>query len=663
METLGRPDWQSVVYERLATRYGEQERWQDAAHTWSTFVAENPLSAAAPEAQQALIAVLEDGKFPSDAAREKERYVMLFGASSAWREAQDEAVLAGIDPTLKSHIDGLANSSHVAVQERSKKQAVASEDYLVAARWYETSLQTFPDGKDAPRQLLLLGDLYMQAGDTRRAVATWRKLVDEHGDAPESRDGMYALILGLRTLHDQGQNGEHELSLRMLVDAQIGFAMDHREDPRAATVQAAAANDLFTLQDYGQAMTLASNLLESWPAADVNLRSTGLTILGHSRFETADFAGAEAAYGELLPLLAADRRPPVAEKLLAAVYRQGEIAEQAGDLDGAIGHYLRLSAIDPNAEITVRGAFDAVALKEKAGDTEGAAQLLASLRARHADHALLKDANVRLASMYEQSGDPVAAAAEMKRIADSDSDTEVRRQSRYRAGELYLAANDPRSATREFERYVRDHAEPAATRIEAMQQLAQIEAAAGNQKARKGWLSQLVQAHERTPSARSPRTTTLAAQARYELALDDRIAFDQVALRAPLAASLKQKSERLQKAVGSFEAVVNYQVQDVATAATFQIADLYKALAAAIVSSQRPSGLSAEELDEYNLLLEEQAYPFEEKAIEIHELNSQRSWDGVYDQWVEKSFAELKRMLPGRFDKQEQEVSDVRDIH
>jgi len=62
-------------------------------------------------------------------------------------------------------------------------------------------------------------------------------------------------------------------------------------------------------------------------------------------------------------------------------------------------------------------------------------------------------------------------------------------------------------------------------------------------------------------------------------------------------------------------------------------------------------------------LLEEQAYPFERKAIEIHELNSQRSWEGIYDQWVEKSFAELKRMLPGRFDKRELEVTDVREIH
>ncbi|MBM4203791.1 MAG: hypothetical protein FJ194_06525 [Gammaproteobacteria bacterium] len=130
-----------------------------------------------------------------------------------------------------------------------------------------------------------------------------------------------------------------------------------------------------------------------------------------SRFETGDFTGAEQAYKNLLPLLSADRRSPVTEKLLAAIYRQGEVAEEADETDVAIGHYLRLAAIDADNEIAVRGTFDAVALKEKGGDTEGAAQLLKDLRTRHANHALLKEANVHLASLYEQSGDSIQAAA------------------------------------------------------------------------------------------------------------------------------------------------------------------------------------------------------------------------------------------------------------
>jgi hypothetical protein len=51
--------------------------------------------------------------------------------------------------------------------------------------------------------------------------------------------------------------------------------------------------------------------------------------------------------------------------------------------------------------------------------------------------------------------------------------------------------------------------------------------------------------------------------------------------------------------------------------------------------------------------LEEQAYPFEEKAIHIHESNVERVAQGIYDQWVQKSFSKLKVLDPGRYAKSE----------
>ena len=52
-------------------------------------------------------------------------------------------------------------------------------------------------------------------------------------------------------------------------------------------------------------------------------------------------------------------------------------------------------------------------------------------------------------------------------------------------------------------------------------------------------------------------------------------------------------------------------------------------------------------------MLEEQAFPFEEKAIEVHEVNAQRVGQGIYDLWVKNSFAELSKLRPGRYAKVE----------
>jgi hypothetical protein len=52
-------------------------------------------------------------------------------------------------------------------------------------------------------------------------------------------------------------------------------------------------------------------------------------------------------------------------------------------------------------------------------------------------------------------------------------------------------------------------------------------------------------------------------------------------------------------------------------------------------------------------MLEEQAYPFEEKAIAVHETNAQRISAGVYNVWVRKSMEKLAELMPVRYAKPE----------
>ena len=99
------------------------------------------------------------------------------------------------------------------------------------------------------------------------------------------------------------------------------------------------------------------------------------------------------------------------------------------------------------------------------------------------------------------------------------------------------------------------------------------------------------------------------------------------------------------------------------TQASFRIGEIYAQLSRDLMDSQRPNGLDELELEQYEILLEEQAYPFEEKSIEIHQANAQRSWKGTYDQWVKRSFDALAKLLPGRYNKQETRLEVSHEIH
>ena len=103
----------------------------------------------------------------------------------------------------------------------------------------------------------------------------------------------------------------------------------------------------------------------------------------------------------------------------------------------------------------------------------------------------------------------------------------------------------------------------------------------------------------------------------------------------------------------AYQEVAAYAVASTTTAANYEMAELYHTLARDLMASERPKKLSADEREQYDSLLEEQAYPLEEQAIKLHELNSARTVDGVYDDSVQRSFKVLAEMKPGRYGKVE----------
>ena len=114
-----------------------------------------------------------------------------------------------------------------------------------------------------------------------------------------------------------------------------------------------------------------------------------------------------------------------------------------------------------------------------------------------------------------------------------------------------------------------------------------------------------------------------------------------------------QNAALIEEVLKAYASAADYGVAGVTTAATYQTAALYQDFGQALMNSQRPKKLSKAELEQYNVMLEEQAFPFEEKAIELHETNTRRAAAGVYDKAVKDSFSALAKLRPVRYGKAE----------
>jgi len=119
----------------------------------------------------------------------------------------------------------------------------------------------------------------------------------------------------------------------------------------------------------------------------------------------------------------------------------------------------------------------------------------------------------------------------------------------------------------------------------------------------------------------------------------------------------------MQNTIDAYTAAADYGVAEVTTAATFRLGEVYEVFADDLMTSERPPELDQAALEQYELLLEEQVFPFEEKAIDLYKVNTNRAADGVWDEWVQKSFERLAGLIPARYAKTERSEDVVTALY
>jgi tetratricopeptide (TPR) repeat protein len=328
---------------------------------------------------------------------------------------------------------------------------------------------------------------------------------------------------------------------------------------------------------------------------------------------------------------------------------------------GHFGRVAELSALPPGSAVRASAQYDAAAALIGLKDWEAAARALEDFRRQQPGHALQAEVAPKLALVYLELDRPAQAAAEFERVAAQSGQAELVRAALWQAAELrhkVAQGAAPRSAplataTKAFERYLQQYPQPLEPAIEARWKLAAL-SRQDHQAARAlAWTKEVQQADLAAGDARTARTRTLGGEATLALAEPVLEAYRKVALVEPLQRQLKLKKAKMEEVLRTYAAAAEVGVAGVTTAATFHTAALYQDFGRALIGSARPKKLSKAEVEQYNVMLEEQAFPFEERAIELHEANARRAGAGLYDEWVQASFAALAQLKPVRWGKAE----------
>ena len=516
-------------------------------------------------------------------------------------------------------------------------------------------------------------------------LKSWRQL---------QRKAAYASTVTVRKLltnyygDKTAKNLKYQQLIKQRNDLDKRFVIKYLKDNRALVIASQAIQYSFASEDYAAVNSFSDFILKHYHVNQQQLNKTSLAIKratklsakalkqiniasqlqAHSLYKQKRYQEAELAYDLAMNYVNKQQKTWIEIRNLIAscIYFQGQ-ALKVSQPQLAVQHFLRLGKVIPESSYRVTAEFDAANLLLAQQHWQQAVKVLLAFKQRYPKHQYSRSIPAKLAKSYTGLKQWDLAAEQLLIMVNTEPSNELRREAQYTAAEYYLKAGNKTKALSAFRTYAHTYPKPFAIAQEVRYKMSTFYQQSKEANKRYYWYRKILKFHvieQRKSLAQiTPRTIFLASSAAFSLGQAHQQSFKWVKLKAPLKTSLKRKQREMKKAIGYYQQVLAFKLANFVPHTTYNLAMLYQQLAQDVLNSERPANLDELALEEYDLVLEELAYPFEEKAIDIHASNTQRAWQNIYDQWVGKSFAALAKLSPALYDRKEHTPDVINAIY
>jgi tetratricopeptide (TPR) repeat protein len=709
----GKRAYEDSVYGNLGEFYFDKRRYADASAAYNAFVIRNPFHKMAPNFHMRVIEIHAAGGFPSLVLDAKKAFASTYGLKAEYWKHFDPAARPDVLANLKINLTDLANHYHACYQDK-RKVAEKPANFKEALHWYQEFLASFPKEKESPAINCQMADLLLENRSFGPAAVEYEKTAYGYPVHEKSAQAGYAAVYAYREHLAAVAAGDRDAVKREVIRCSLKFADAFPQHAKAAIVLGAAADDLYGMKAYEPALAAAGKLLQAFPDSDTEVIRAAWLVSGHSSYELQRYREAEADYLKVLALLPAEdkSREALVDNLAASIYKQGEQANAAQDYQAAADHFLRVGRMAPTSTIRATAEYDGAAALIQLKNWQKAAAVLKGFRKSFPGHELQPEVTKKLAYVYKENHQLSAAAQEYERIETESKDDAIRREALQIAAELHAKDGNRQRALEVYRRYVNCFPQPLELNLETRNKIAEILKTRNDRTAYLAELGQIVTIDAAAGSRRTDRMRYLAGKAALVLAENTYETFLAVKLVKPLEENMQKKKGLMKEAIDRFNSLIDYESGELTAAATFYLAEIYAHFSKALTTSERPEltfdyyivkpgdnlsaianrshsdvgriahannlnksslivagkklkiprGLYPEELEQYELALEDQAYPFEEKAIRVHESNLKLIARGVYNEWIDKSLQKLAVLMPARYDKREESAGIVTSL-
>ncbi|VAW87337.1 TPR domain protein, putative component of TonB system [hydrothermal vent metagenome] len=657
------PDFKHLypIHTHLSNIYLREERKNDAVTTLEYFAKNNPTSKHVPEALLKVVDIWKLAGFSSRMNSALEAfYVTYHPGSEYWkkRKESDPRIFKQVKNSLREQILTITASYHNTYLKTRK-----ASDYANSKRWYENYLEHYSSYSRKDNIHFLYASLLASNKNDINALKHYELAAYDSNIIIDKNSAYESILLTSKLSASEKNDNDKLLWIEKLTHFSTLYGQQYPNDKRTANIILHAGELAYENKRFKQAIMLTELVtgeIQRSMAIKIN------TIKGHAYFKLAQYEDAENIYHSILkdysPAWRSDSS--IIDGLALAIYYQGESARKRDETHSALQHYTRISQVAPTAKIAATGMYDAVLLAIQKELWNESIQYAKTFQRLYPHHKNAYDVTKKLTAAYLNSKQDIAAAKELEKLASNQQDRAYQLAAQWKAGELYEANKEYPSAIRSFETYAKNFRRPFPQYMESMFKLVALYQLNSNNEKANQWQNSIVQEDKKVSnSLRTERTRFIASSAALHLARNSHIEYSSTKLRLPLKKSLRKKKAAMQQAVNLYGRASSYNVAETATEATHSIADIYNEFSIALLESELPNNLNDDELEQYQILIEDQAFPFEEKAIEFYEINLSYVKDDIYDQWIRKSHTQLKKLFPVRYQREARLDGYINALH
>jgi tetratricopeptide (TPR) repeat protein len=633
------------TYATISDIYLKQERYSDAANTINQFIRYNPNSVYIPYSQLKIIAIWQKSQFISKLYGAIESFYVTYNPSSQYWKTTNVSSDIGtaVEKSLRGYVVLVSEYFHNQYQDSKK-----SSDFNKANTWYKRYLDNYSSYARQDNIFYQYAELLDLAKRDNQSIVYF-ELAAYDGDIILDKKSAYATIVISDRLHSNNKGESKTYWLNKHLNYALLYSQLYPTDKRSGKIIFHASSMAFSNNQFSKAIALAELLPSN--ASEKTLYNTNI-IRAQGYFKLGRFHEAETIYTDILSASNFTRfdREKLNDNLALTIYKQAEQASKANDIEGASRHFMRIIKVAPRSEIAATGVYDAIALSVSQSLWQQSIQYIKVFQGAFPQHKLSNDVTKKLSVAYLNSNQSIKAAQEFERISSSDSDDNVKKAALLQAAELYESKNELASAIRSYREYANSFRAPYPQYMEVMYTLSALYTKTNDSQKAYFWSNKIRKADKNiTTSTKTERTKYIVSISTLKLAKEKHSVFNRRKLVEPLRENLRKKKQDMQDAVLLYGQASVYGISEISTESTYAIGSIYRDFSIALLESERPKSLNGEELEQYDILLEDQAFPFEEKAIEFYETNLSRTKNGIYDEWIKKSYLTLTELFPVRY--------------